>query len=142
MNYVFNTTKLKRYKFPTHINDLVIDRSDSQFCEVFIVIVEPGKSVQLHKHTDLEQVFYVTDGKGLLVLGEDEKEFGIKPGDVIRIPVNTLHTVKAVDDKGCKYLAVDCFGPDRIEDEPTWDEHVKANCRDFGWNYDDVVKDF
>jgi quercetin dioxygenase-like cupin family protein len=139
MNYVFQTTNLKRYRFPTHINDLVIDRLESQFCVVFMVIVEPGKSVLFHSHPDLEQVFYVTEGNGLLVIGGDEKEFVIKQGDVVRIPVDTLHTVRAVDDNGCKYLAVDCFGPNHSEDESTWDEHVKGNCRKLGWDYDKVV---
>jgi hypothetical protein len=36
-NYVFPTENLLRYKFPTHINDLVMDRSEAQFSEVFMV---------------------------------------------------------------------------------------------------------
>ena len=28
MNYVFSTNDLQRYRFPTHINDLVMDRSE------------------------------------------------------------------------------------------------------------------
>jgi hypothetical protein len=29
MNYVFDTTAGKRYRFPTHLNDLVIDRAEA-----------------------------------------------------------------------------------------------------------------
>ncbi len=34
MNYKFTTEKPKRYRFPTHINDLVMDRSEATASEV------------------------------------------------------------------------------------------------------------
>ncbi len=37
MNYIFSTTCTKRYRFPTHTNELVMDRSDATGSEVFIV---------------------------------------------------------------------------------------------------------
>ena len=63
---VFETKNLKRYKFPTHINDLVIDRTQASFSEVFMVEVEPGKSVHHHKHDDTEQIFYMIKGSWVL----------------------------------------------------------------------------
>ena len=44
MNYIFSTEKTKRYRFPTHINDLVMDRSEASSSEVFIVVLAPGEA--------------------------------------------------------------------------------------------------
>jgi len=52
MKYVFDTSNTKRYKFPTHINDLVMDRAEATTSEVFIVVLEPGQAPPLHKHED------------------------------------------------------------------------------------------
>jgi quercetin dioxygenase-like cupin family protein len=140
-NYVFPTENLLRYKFPTHINDLVMDRSEAQFSEVFMVVIEPGKGPPLHRHNDTEQIFYMLEGKGTLTIGKEKQLFmKVAPGDVIRIPVNTWHTVKADNDETIKYLAIDCFGTIRNVDEPTWDSHVRVLCKEQGWDYEKVIE--
>lgn len=40
--YVFRTTDTVRYRFPTHTNDLVMDRSEAEASEAFMVVLEPG----------------------------------------------------------------------------------------------------
>ncbi|MEA3334870.1 MAG: hypothetical protein U9R25_03105 [Chloroflexota bacterium] len=60
MKYVFETEKPRRYRFPTHTNYLVMDRSEATTSEVFIVEIAPGEAPPLHQHDDMEQVFYVT----------------------------------------------------------------------------------
>jgi quercetin dioxygenase-like cupin family protein len=140
-NYVFPTQDLVRYRFPTHINDLVMDRSEAQFSEVFIVVIEPDKGPPLHRHNDTEQLFYMLEGKGTLTIGKEKQIYQkVAPGDVIRIPVNTWHTVKADNNECIKYLAIDCFGSMRNQDEPTWDSHVRVLCEEQGWDYDEVVE--
>ena len=84
--YVFLTQHLKRYRFPTHINDIIIDRAQSTQSEVFMVVVEPEKAPPFHKHDDTEQVFYVIEGTGVLTIGEKKEQHTVKPGDVVRIP--------------------------------------------------------
>lgn len=133
--FVFSTENLKRYQFPTHINDLIIDRAKSTFSEAFMVIIEPGKAPLYHKHDDTEQVFYVIDGTGVLTIGDQKKQFPVKPGDVVRVPVSTFHSIKADAQKTLKYLCVDCFGQ-RPSQEPTWDEHVKTVCKTNGWKFE------
>ena len=135
---VFETKNLKRYKFPTHINDLVIDRTQASYSEVFMVEVEPGKSVHHHKHDDTEQVFYIIKGAGILLCGEEKKELLIKPGDVIRIPVSFYHSIRNDHDTNLMYLSVDCFGSGS-PDEASWDEHVRVMCETRGWDYESVV---
>ena len=140
MQYVFGTTNLKRYEFPTHINDIVVDRAEAKVSEVFVVVVHPGSAPPLHKHDDTEQVFYVLEGHGTLTVGEDRRQFPVAPGDVVRVPMGTWHSIRAESETDLKYLCVDCFGDGRAEDEPTWDDHVKTLCREQGWDYSQVVR--
>ena len=137
--YVFETNNLKRYKFPTHINDLVVDRADASQSEVFMVIVEPGKSVHHHMHDDTEQIFYIIKGTGILSIGENKTEYPVKPGDVVRMPLSTLHSIRTDTDEAIHYLSVDCFGS-KPPNEPTWDEHARVMCRENGWDYDQATK--
>lgn len=71
MKYVFSTGHTTRYAFPTHVNDLVMDRSEAVFSEAFMVIIEPGMAPPLHKHDDTEHVFYKLEGRGTLQIGQD-----------------------------------------------------------------------
>ncbi len=137
--FVFSTSDITRYAFPTHINDLVMDRSQASFSEVFIVVIEPGKAPPLHIHNDTEQIFYILEGTGVLTIGnEDQLKQPVGPGDIVRIPINTWHSITANTDNTLKYLAIDCFGDIRNEEEPTWDAHVKVLCKQQGWDYDQV----
>lgn len=140
MQFVFSIRKTKRYHFPTHINDLVLDRADAQTSEVFVVVLKPGGAPPLHKHDDTEQIFYVIDGKGVLRIGVAGEKFQVKPGDIVRIPPRMLHSIQAVGGKPLRYLAIDCFLNGRPKAEPTWDSHVKVLCREQGWDYGRVRK--
>ena len=50
MKYVFN--EITRYRFPTHVNDLVMDRAEAETSEAFMVVLKPGEAPPLHKHDD------------------------------------------------------------------------------------------
>ena len=138
MNYVFPTNQLQRYRFPTHINDLVMDRSRAAASEVFIVLIRPGGAPPLHQHDDTEQIFYILEGRGRLEIGEESEEFLVDPGDIVRIPPATLHRIHCLGMNDLRYLAIDCFPAGRPDAEPTWDAHVQAVCRQQGWDYDQV----
>jgi mannose-6-phosphate isomerase-like protein (cupin superfamily) len=140
VQFVFSTAKTKRYKFPTHINDLVMDRSDAEASEVFVVVLKPGGAPPLHKHDDTEQIFYILNGNGVLRIGAAKKKFPVKPGDIVRIPPKTFHSIQALGGKSLRYLAIDCFLNGRPTIEPTWDAHVKVLCREQGWDYKQVQR--
>ena len=140
LQYVFDTKKVKRYRFPTHINDLVIDRAQSSHSEVFMVVIEPNHAPPLHKHDDTEQVFYVIEGTGVLTIGTKNEQYPVKPGDVVRIPVSTFHSIRANSKDTLRYLCVDCF-KERPIAEPTWDDHVKTVCKNNSWDYTKVVSE-
>ena len=139
MRYVFSTTDTTRYRFPTHVNELVLDRSQSTVTEVFIVVLEPGEAPPLHKHPDTEQVFYIIQGEAELRIGPDMAErFRVKPGDVVRIPPDTLHLIINDGEEPVRYLSIDAFPGARPADEPTWDDHVRGNCAANGWDFASV----
>lgn len=137
--YVFSTTETTRYRFPTHINDLVMDRAEAETSEAFMVVLEPGEAPPLHQHDDTEQVFYVVRGTGRLQIGSaGDRQFAVAPGDLVRIPRSTPHRIQCEGVEPLVYLSVDCFAGGRPTAEPTWDSHVRAMCRNNGWDFDKV----
>ena len=139
MRYVFPTTNTVHYRFPTHTNDLVMDRSEATTSEAFLVVLEPGEGPPLHVHHDTEQVFYVLRGSGELQVGESPgQRFRVAPGDLVRIPPATLHRIECDGAEPLVYLSVDCFLAGRPMDEPTWESHVRVMCKQNGWDFDAV----
>jgi len=137
--YVFSTSDTIRYRFPTHTNDLVMDRSEAETSEAFMVVLEPGEAPPLHQHDDTEQVFYVVRGTGRLHIGADEdRQFPVAPGDLVRIPRGTPHRIQCQGSEPLVYLSVDCFVGGRPGAEPTWESHVRAICKQNGWDFDKV----
>ena len=139
--YVFDTSETVHYRFPTHTNDLIMDRAEAETSEAFIVVLEPGESPPLHIHHDTEQVFYVLRGAGILRIGAKESEaFPVKPGDLVRIPPHTLHRICCDGSEPLRYLSIDCFLRGRPVDEPTWESHVRTMCRENNWDFEEICK--
>ena len=137
--YVYDSYLTKRYRFPTHTNELVIDRSESAASEVFMVVLEPGEAPPMHKHDDTEQVFYILQGFGRLEVGNPAQTFEVKSGHVCLIPPGTLHRIHCDSPTPLRYVAVDCFPGGRPTHEPTWESHLKVMCREQGWDFDSIV---
>ena len=139
--YVFSTADTIRYRFPTHVNDLVMDRSEAETSEVFIVVLEPGEAPPLHIHHDTEQIFYMLEGSGVLQIGETPEYYPVKPGDLVRIPPHTFHKITCTGSHPVRYLSVDAFVGGKSKAEPTWESHVRVLCEQFGWDFDRVRSD-
>jgi mannose-6-phosphate isomerase-like protein (cupin superfamily) len=136
--FVFSTSNVIRYRFPTHVNDLVMDRSQAETSEVFIVVLEPGEAPPRHVHHDMEQIFYVLDGNGDLQIGEPPTRHPVTPGDLVRIPPHMYHTITCTGTRPLRYLSVDAFVGGKPVAEPTWESHVRVLCETFGWDFDHV----
>ena len=137
--YVFSTVDTIRYRFPTHTNELVMDRAEAETSEAFMVVLEPGEAPPLHVHHDTEQIFHVVQGRGRLEIGGDESgHFPVKSGDLVRIPPHVLHRIHCEGQEPLIYLSVDCFVGGRPKDEPTWESHVRGMCAANGWDFDQV----
>lgn len=128
------------YYFPTHDNLLVMDRSNAEVSEAFIVQVAPNKFTHRHVHDDTEQLFFILSGKGRLDLERDGKmeSFMLNPNDFVHVPRNCYHQTFCEGTDSLKYLAIDCFPSGHNPDEPTWDSHARVVCDMKDWNYDEV----
>jgi len=65
--------------------------------------MEAGGHSPLHSHSWEHEVF-ILDGEGLVVGGQEEKNF--KAGDAIFIPSNEKHQLKNNSKKACKFLCL------------------------------------
>ncbi|HUQ44869.1 MAG TPA: cupin domain-containing protein [Candidatus Limnocylindria bacterium] len=138
--YVFHARDAIRYRFPTHTNDLVMDRADAAASEAFFVILEPGEAPPLHVHPDAEQVFFVLAGQAEMTVHEPEgpATVPLAPGDFVRTPPGLYHAVTNTGQGRFTYLSIDCFTAGHTAEEPTWDAHVRAMCELNGWDFDAV----
>jgi mannose-6-phosphate isomerase-like protein (cupin superfamily) len=137
--YVFDTGTVIRYRFPTHTNDLIMDRREAAASEAFFVILEPGEAPPVHVHRDAEQVFYILEGEGRMAVGPDQEEsVELHIGDFVRTPPGTPHAVRCTGPTRLVYLSIDCFTAGPPAAEPTWDSHVRAMCAEHGWDFDAV----
>lgn len=128
------------YYFPTHDNLLVMDRSNTEIAEAFIVQIAPDKFTNRHVHDDAEQLFYILSGKGKLKLERLGKKevFELSPTDFVHIPRNCYHQTFSEGADTLKYLAIDCFPKGHNPNEPSWDDHARAICKMNNWNYNEA----
>lgn len=140
--FVFSTRETIGYRFPTHSARLVMDRSEAEASEAFLVVLAPGEAPPLHVHADTEQVFYVLKGAGeLQVDASSGPRFPVQAGDLVRIPPRTHHRVMCRSAEPLVYLTVDCFLGGRPTDEPTWEDHLRNVCVENKWEFANVRED-
>lgn len=84
------------------------------------VFLKKGAIVQTHTH-ESEQVTYIIDGALRLWLGDDEKEFTVRAGEVLTIPSNLPHRAEALEDT----LDVDVFSPPRQDWLDRTDDYLR-----------------
>jgi len=124
---IYPTSKTTPYFFLQHCNELVMDRSRAEACEVFVTVIKPGKATPQHKHDDAEQVYYVLSGKGLIERGKPTNvRQTIRPGDIVHVPRHSWHKVACSGRQTLKYLVVDVFPDGRPKKEPTWHSHASS----------------
>ncbi len=58
---------------------------------IYDTSLEPGQGVSLHFHPDLEEIYYVLSGYGMMTIGDETKE--IERYDVVYIPKTLPHTL-------------------------------------------------
>jgi mannose-6-phosphate isomerase-like protein (cupin superfamily) len=66
-------------------------------------IVEPGARTALHRHVLTEEIYHITAGAGLMMLGE--RQFAVAQGDTICIAPGTPH---CIDNTGAAPLKILC----------------------------------
>ena len=64
--------------------------------------VPPGAETLLHRHRVTEELYHVTQGTGLMTLGDET--FEVRVGDTICIPPGTPHRIRNVGAEPLKIL--------------------------------------
>lgn len=69
-----------------------------------ILFYEPGETMTPHKHSNLDELFYVVSGEGIITI--DGKDISIKENDVILSPNEESHGFTNNGDKKLVILQV------------------------------------
>lgn len=76
-------------------------------------IVPVGSSTLLHRHLQTEEIYHITEGSGLMILGDDK--FEVTVGDSICIPPGTSHQIRNTGTVNLKILC--CCAPPYSHDD-------------------------
>ncbi len=84
----------------------LMDRSNSGItsCSLAEEILPPGCAVRPHFHREIEEIYYILSGRGLMTVGEDQREVG--SGDSVYVPRGARHTLENTGAEEIKLLLV------------------------------------
>jgi len=72
-----------------------------------LVCYEPGQATVLHLHPRQDEIFYVIEGKGTIVVGEEN--VSVSAGSVVFGPLGVRHAIRA--DAGDRLVLMFIKGP-------------------------------
>ena len=114
---IVNRTEAKVIK-TAHGSELrpLIDRTTSEItqCSLAEEVLPPGKAVTPHHHIELEEIYYILSGKGLMSVGTEFRE--VSSGDAIYVPRGARHTLENTGEEPIRLL-VACGPAFYYEDE-------------------------
>jgi quercetin dioxygenase-like cupin family protein len=65
-------------------------------------VFEPGQALVPHSHDKSEEIYLCLEGEGTFYHGKEMTAVPLKPGTIIFVPPNTLHSTKNTSDKQFK----------------------------------------
>ncbi len=81
---------------------------DKPSAQVVVMILQPGESLKPHK-TPVDVFFYVIEGKGIVFIGNEEKE--VESDCIIHSPANIVHFWKNESDDLLRILVAKTPNP-------------------------------
>jgi mannose-6-phosphate isomerase-like protein (cupin superfamily) len=100
----------------------LIDRTSSGItqCSLAEEILPPGAAVTPHHHREIEEIYYIVSGRGLMTVGDETRE--VEAGDAVYVPRGLRHTLRNTGSEPIKLILV-CgpafFYEDQVfEDQP------------------------
>jgi uncharacterized cupin superfamily protein len=82
--------------------------------------VEPGEELSYHYHREQEELFYVVEGTGQMLIGEDEEYVEIPEGGFIKPGVRTPRSLRNDTDEDVLWLIV---GAPPVLEGVLWDSY-------------------
>lgn len=104
----------EKFAFEKHINEFLVYREDAKLSEVFTVAIPIGKSTHDQIHEDMEQIFVVIQGEGIVRThdedGKNTNEFSMKKNDIVLIQLDTYHQIfNTSKSEDLKYVCINAF---------------------------------
>lgn len=81
---------------------LANNETQTKLTQVAFGILQPSEIVEEHSHTDMEECFCFTEGRGIYLL--DQEPFEVSEGIFIKIPINVRHELKVVGKMPLKFI--------------------------------------
>jgi mannose-6-phosphate isomerase-like protein (cupin superfamily) len=78
------------------------ENTGAKYLIMRVAEIPPGGRVSRHVHSDEEQAYFVLEGEGVVVL--NDKQYKIKKGYAVFIPLNTPHEVINTGATPLKYV--------------------------------------
>lgn len=117
----WNLCDAEKFTFQSHINEFILKREESDTSEIFTVVIPIGGETHSQVHLDMEQIFYVIQGKGELVTEENgiEKKLDMEEKMILWIPIGAPHKIINVSaNQDLKYICINAFDiTKKIENE-------------------------
>jgi mannose-6-phosphate isomerase-like protein (cupin superfamily) len=84
----------------------LIDRTTSEItqCSLAEETLPPGRAVTPHHHNQLEEIYYILSGQGLMTVGDEKREVGA--GDAVYVPRGHRHTLENTGAEPIKLILV------------------------------------
>jgi mannose-6-phosphate isomerase-like protein (cupin superfamily) len=102
---------------------VLVDRSETQLTEVGWNRWRKGLEGPPHSHEAKEQVFYVTDGEGIVVVGK--ARYAVRPGSLIYVPPAVVHQTLVTGDAPLSYLLFNAFLDASKEGHASFADHIE-----------------
>jgi len=91
------------------------EKSPSKYLKMGFTIVYAGGKTTGHSHKAHEEVYYILQGKGKMVVGDSEYE--IKTGDALYVPFGLFHTTYNTGILPLQLLWVTAKDPEKEDNE-------------------------
>lgn len=84
----------------------LVDRTTSAItrCSLAEEVLPPGHAVTPHRHREIEEVYYILEGRGMMTVGDEQCE--VAAGDAVYVPRGHRHTLANTGAEPIKLLLV------------------------------------
>jgi mannose-6-phosphate isomerase-like protein (cupin superfamily) len=84
------------------------DTSPARGFSVAEALMEPGQETAAHVHHESQEIYYILEGRGTMMLGREA--LVVSTGNAILIPPGTPHNIKNTGAEALRILCI-CFPP-------------------------------
>lgn len=97
-----------------HFHSVAEYSRDSHKAKVKVLVIDEGKNISYQKHNKRAEVWNILSGKGTMVI--QGLPFEVEQGDIINLPLGSLHTVRAHEGSKLEVLEIQ-FGDETEEND-------------------------